>query len=187
MIGGVTTANADGSPADPHVPPRLHVPRPDEAVPADEMTMLRGWLDHLRGSAVYKVEGLDSEQLRWRPSPTANSLGGIVMHLGYCERWWLRAVFAGEEMDLSWTEDRFAGSFVVPDGWSADDVVAFYRAETTAADAVLEAAESLDLPSAGEMRPTTLRWIVTHLVEELARHVGHMDITRELVDGRTGR
>lgn len=186
MIEPVAT-NADGSIIDPHVPPTLHVPRPDEAAPADEATMLRGWLAHLRGSAVYKLEGLDDEQIRWKPSPTANSLGGIVVHLGYCERWWLRVVFAGEAMDLSWTRDRNAPTFVVPDGWSADDVIAFYRAETAAADAVLDAAESFDLPSAGEMRQTTLRWIVTHLVEELARHVGHMDVTRELIDGRIGR
>jgi hypothetical protein len=173
--------------ADPHVPPTLHVRRPDEAMPADETTMLRGWLDHLRGSAVYKLEGLDHEQLRWKPVPTANSLAGIVLHLGYAERWWLRVVFADEEMDLSWSLDRFARTFVVPDGWGVDDVVAFYRAETAAADAVLDAAESLDLRSRGELRPTTLRWIVTHLVEETARHVGHMDITRELIDGRLGR
>lgn len=149
--------------------------------------MLRGWLGHLRGSAVYKVEGLDDEQLRWRPAPTANSLGGIVMHLGYAERFWLRVVFAGEAIDISWTNDGYAQTFLVPEGWSVDDVVAFHRAETAATDAVLDGAASLDLPSRGELRPTTLRWIVTHLVEELARHVGHMDLTRELLDGRTGR
>lgn len=149
--------------------------------------MLRGWLTHLRASAIFKVEGLADEQLRWKPTPTANTLGGIVVHLGYAERLWLRVVFAGEAMDTPWTQDRYASTFVVPDSWSADDVVAFYRAETAAADAVLDGAASLDLPSRGEMRPTTLRWIVTHLVEETARHVGHMDITRELLDGSTGR
>ena len=77
--------------------------------------------------------------------------------------------------------------FVLPEGWSVDDVVAFYRAETAAADAVLDRAESFDLPSRGELRPTTLRWAVFHLIEETARHAGHMDITRELLDGRTGR
>ena len=41
--------------------------------------------------------------------------------------------------------------------------------------------------SRGEIRPTTLRWVVGHLIEETARHCGHMDITRELLDGRTGR
>lgn len=164
-------------------PPALHVPRPDEATPADEITMARGWLTHLREGAIYKLEGLDHDQLRWRPTPNANSLGAIVVHLGYCERQWLRVVYAGESMDLSWLSHMFD----LPDGWSVDDVVAFYRGETAAADAVLDGATSLDLPSAGPMRPTTLRWIVDHLLEELARHLGHMDITRELIDGSTGR
>jgi uncharacterized damage-inducible protein DinB len=147
------------------------------------MTMSRAWLTHLRESAIFKLEDLDDEQLRWKPAPAANSLGGIVVHLGYAERQWLRAIFAGEPMDTSWREHMFE----VPDGWSVDEVVAFYRSESAAADAVLDEADSMDLPSSGNLRPTTLRWVVTHMIEEIARHVGHMDITRELLDGRTGR
>jgi uncharacterized damage-inducible protein DinB len=161
----------------------LRVPRPDESTPADEMTMARGWLNHLRQSALFKLEDLDDDQLRWRPAPTANSLGALVVHLGYAERLWLRAIFAGEDMDMSWR----AHMFEVPDGWSLENVVAFYRSEMAAADDVLDRTGSFDLPSAADIRPTTLRWIVTHLLEEIARHVGHMDITRELLDGRTGR
>ena len=164
-------------------PPELRVPRPDETAPADEMAMARAWLVHLRESAIFKLEDLADEQLRWKPAPTANSLGVLVVHLGYAERLWARAIFAGEPMDMSWR----AHMFELPDGWSVDDVISFYRAETTAVDAVLDGAESFDLPSAGEMRPTTLRWVVYHLIEETARHVGHMDITRELLDGSTGR
>ncbi|HSO95712.1 MAG TPA: DUF664 domain-containing protein [Acidimicrobiia bacterium] len=145
--------------------------------------MLRAWLSHLRESAIFKLEDLDDEQLRWTPTPTANALGTIVVHLGYAERLWVRAVFAGEQMDMGWR----AHMFDLPSGWSVDEVVAFYRNETAAADAVLHAARSLDAPSAGKIRPTTLRWVVIHLIEETARHVGHMDITRELLDGRTGR
>jgi uncharacterized damage-inducible protein DinB len=145
--------------------------------------MARAWLTHLRESAVFKLEDLDDAQLCWRPAPTANSLGAIVVHLGYMERLWLRVFFAGEDMDMSWRERMFD----VPEGWSTADVVAFYRAETAATDAVLDAASSLDLPAASERRPSTLRWIVVHVLEETARHVGHMDITRELLDGRTGR
>ena len=52
-------------------PPELRVPRPDESTPADEMTMARGWLTHLRESAIFKLEHLDYEQLRWAPTPTA--------------------------------------------------------------------------------------------------------------------
>ena len=107
----------------------------------------------------------------------------IVVHLGYAERLWIRAIFAGEPMDMGWR----ARMFELPDGWGVDDVVAFYRAETALADAVLDQASSFDLPSSGDLRPTTLRWAVLHLIEETARHVGHMDITRELLDGRIGR
>jgi uncharacterized damage-inducible protein DinB len=147
------------------------------------MTMGRSWLTHLRESAIFKLEDLDDAQLRWRPTPTANSLGGIVMHLGYAERLWVRAFFAGQDLDLSFRQHMFD----VPDGWSTADVVGFYRAEMAAADEVLDRAGSFDLPSASERRPSTLRWIVLHVLEETARHVGHLDITRELLDGRTGR
>jgi uncharacterized damage-inducible protein DinB len=164
-------------------PPNLSVPRPEESAPLDEMPMARAWLQHLRDSAVFKVEGLDAEQVRWRPSPTSNSLGVIVVHLGYAERLWIRAVFAGEPMEMAWRTHMFE----LPDGWGYDEIVAFYRDETARVDAVLDQATSFDLRSRGDLRPTTLRWAVLHLIEETARHAGHMDITRELLDGKTGR
>ena len=106
-----------------------------------------------------------------------------MVHLGYAERLWLRAICAGEPMDMGWR----ARMFELPGGWGVDEAVAFYRAESTLADAVLDRAASFDLPSAGDLRTTTLRWAVYHLIEETARHVGHMDITRELLDGSVGR
>ena len=164
-------------------PPKLSVPRPEESVPLDEMPMARAWLQHLRDSAIFKLDGLDAAQLRWRPVPTANSLGVIVVHLGYAERLWIRAIFAGEPMDMTWRTHMFE----LPDGWGHDEIVAFYREESALVDAVLDGAGSFDQPSAGDLRPTTLRWAVLHLIEETARHAGHMDITRELLDGSTGR
>ncbi len=134
-------------------------------------------------SAIFKVEGLDPDQLRWRPTPGANSLGVIVVHLGYAERLWVRAIYAGERMDMEWR----ARMFELPDGWTVPDVVGFYREETELVDAVLDDAVSFDLPSSADFRPTTLRWAVFHLIEETARHVGHMDLTRELLDGSVGR
>jgi uncharacterized damage-inducible protein DinB len=167
----------------PETPPQLRVARPDETRPLDELAMARAWLDHLRRSAIFKVEGLDAAQLRWRPSTTANSLGVLVVHLGYTERLWLRAIAAGQQMDMAWR----ARMFDLPEGWGGEEVVAFYRDESRLADAVLDQVTSLDLASRGEFRPTTFRWAVFHLIEETARHVGHMDITRELLDGSTGR
>ena len=145
--------------------------------------MARGWLQHLRDSALYKVEGLSGAQLRWQPAPTANSLGVIVVHLGYAERLWIRAIFAGEPMDMGWR----AQMFELPEAWGVDEVVTFYRDETSLVDMVLDGAASFDVRSSGNLRPTTLRWAVSHLIEETARHVGHMDLTRELLDGSVGR
>ncbi len=164
-------------------PPTLRVARPEEAVPLEEMAMARGWLQHLRNSAIFKVEGLDPDQLRWRPTEASNSLGVIVVHLGYSERLWIRAIFAGEPMDMEWR----AHMFELPEGWTVDDAVSFYRAETALVDEVLDRAASFDPASAADFRQTTLRWAVFHLIEETARHVGHMDITRELLDGSVGR
>jgi hypothetical protein len=160
-------------------PPALHVARPEETRPLDELAMARAWLQQLRDS----VEDLDPTQLRWKPTPAANSLGVLVVHLGYTERLWLRAICAGEQMDMAWR----ARMFDLPEGWGAGEAVAFYREENRQADAVLDQISSLDLPSWGDLRPTTFRWAVFHLIEEAARHVGHMDITRELLDGSTGR
>ncbi len=159
------------------------MPRPDEAAPLDEHAMARAWLTHLRESAIFKLEGLSYEQLRWQPAPTANSLGVIVVHLAYAERLWFRAIAAGEPMDMEWRSHMFD----LPQGWEVDDVVRFYRQESALADAALDGVTSLDAPSRAAFRPTTWRWALFHMMEETARHVGHMDITRELLDGRTGR
>jgi hypothetical protein len=86
-------------------------------------------------------------------------------------------------MDMAWRQRMFE----IPDGWGVGRVIDFYRAESAAVDAVLDGERSFDAPSRAEWRRTTLRWAVVHLIEETARHLGHMDITRELLDGRTGR
>jgi uncharacterized damage-inducible protein DinB len=109
------------------------------STPADEMTMARNWLTHLRESAVYKIEGLDNTQLRWKPASTANSLGQIVVHLGYAERLWLRAIVAGEPMD---THARIRAARRLVGRRCRHE---FYRTETAAAD-VLDAAASFDEP-----------------------------------------
>jgi uncharacterized damage-inducible protein DinB len=163
--------------------PTLSVPRPDEPTPADEMTMARNWLQYLRDCAIFKIDGLDDDQMRWAPTETANSIGQLLVHLGYAERLWFRAIFAGEPMDMSWRQAMFE----MPNGWSASDVVAFYRAESAVVDAMLDGEPTFDAPSRAEWRQTTLRWAMVHMIEETARHLGHIDITRELIDGKTGR
>jgi hypothetical protein len=157
---------------------------PAEDVGRDEMAMARAWLEKLRESAVYKLDGLSAEQLQWKPTPAANSLGTLVRHLGLAERLWFRAICAGEPMDMEWRQTMFDP---IPDGWALDDVVGFYRDECAKADAALDACTSFDEPSRAPFRPTTWRWAMLHMIEETARHLGHIDITRELIDGQVGR
>ena len=118
--------------------------------PADEMAMARGWLDHLRESALFKLQDLDDAQLRYRPAPVANSLGIIVVHLGYAERLWFREIFVGEVMDTAWR----SAMFDLPDTWSVADVVAFYRAEIAAAGT---SCSTVPAPSTCRRRPTSAR------------------------------
>ncbi len=164
-------------------PPELQVPRPDR----DHASRRDGHGPGLAPAPArerdLQARGLDAQQLRWRPAPTANSLGVIVVHLGYAERLWFRAIAAGEPMDMAWR----ATMFELPAGWGVEEVIAFYRGECALADAALDRVPSLDLPSRADFRPTTWRWAMFHMIEETARHAGHMDITRELLDGRTGR
>lgn len=157
---------------------------------ADERTMLVAFLDYYRETMIATIDGLTEEQARFTPAPTANSLIGMLNHLAYVEHWWFHECFAGLEPELPdiFGDDRDA-DFKPP----ADQTIAFtidrYRAECARANAIVAAADLEDVAKheRGVSRGITLRWILVHMIEETARHAGHADITRELIDGVTGR
>jgi uncharacterized damage-inducible protein DinB len=159
---------------------------------ADEREMLTGWLEHHRGILIWKCEGLTAEQLRRRAVPPSTlSLLGLVRHMAQVERGWFRQVFAGEDIpDLyDWSADKDADFNDVDQADPAEALHAFEH-ECAASRQVVEQTQSLDVLSeqtserTGE--PWSLRWIVTHMIEEYARHNGHADLLRESVDGSTG-
>jgi uncharacterized damage-inducible protein DinB len=167
----------------------------DRARPAQnagEREMLTGWLEHHRGILIWKCEDLTAEQLRQRAVPPSTlSLLGLVRHMAEVERGWFRQVFLGEDVpDLynrSADEDADFN-----DAGQADPAEAFnvFERECAASRLVVTQAPSLDVLSkqASERtgQPWSLRWIVTHMIEEYARHNGHADLLRERVDGSTG-
>jgi uncharacterized damage-inducible protein DinB len=161
---------------------------------ADERAMLVAWLEYHRATLAMKCSGLDDEQLRERSVPPSSlSLLGLVRHMAEVERGWFRRVLGGEEAPrLYRSKEEPDGDF---DGVPTADVgQAFddWRAECQHAMELVEGAPSLEVagdfergdPRRGE--PVSLRWILTHMIEEYARHNGHADLIRERIDGSVG-
>jgi uncharacterized damage-inducible protein DinB len=144
----------------------------------DERELLLSWLDYLRGAVLRKVEGLDDTQARWTPEGRLISLLGIVNHLAHVEWRWIDGGMLGEKVSRS--EDEFS-----PGELTVVAVVATYRARAAATNAAVRAMRSLAEPCQRE-EGTDLRWVLLHLINETARHAGHADATRELLDGTTG-
>jgi hypothetical protein len=146
----------------------------------DERGTAMALLRFQRESFLRKVEDLDDEAARSSPVASGTSLLWLTRHLAYAESTWVLGRFAGRSGDVPPNE--------VPEGDTVAAAVEAYRATWEAVDEVVAGASFDDPCEVGEGRPTVdLRWIMGHLLEETARHAGHADIIRELLDGSTGR
>ena len=151
----------------------------------DERTTLLGVLQRQRDLVGWKLRDTTDEVLRPARTPTGMTPHGLVRHLTNVERSWLRDVFAGEAgLTYDWTEEDPDAEWRVPASLTMAGLLADYAAEARRGDAVVAAADSLDAVSA--RRGMSLRWILLHLVEETARHLGHLDVLREQADGSVG-
>jgi Protein of unknown function (DUF664) len=154
----------------------------------DERDLLNGFLDWYRAVVENKVSGLAFKDATRVMTPTGLSPLGIVKHLGDVEQSWFRHRFAAEEVELP-GDDDFHAAFNIEKGETCALVLAFYR-ESAAHSRRIVSSSSLDALSAGDTHPVygrvSLRWIMVHMLEETARHAGHLDIMREQIDGRTG-
>lgn len=154
---------------------------------------LLAFLAAQRDAVLSIVEGLDEEAWHRSVVPSGWTPAGLVEHLGGAERHWFQGVVAGSDAELPWDEglppyDPEA-AFVCDR--PAAEVIGYYRDQCARSDAVL-AVTPLSAPPRGrhgdpEMgEPPSVRWVVLHMIEETARHAGHLDIARELIDGQTG-
>ena len=152
----------------------------------DERQMLAQWLDVQRQTVFIKVAGLDEDQATRRlvGSPLT-TCSGIVRHLRYVERWWFRQVLEGEELAPPEPADQPDAPFRVPPGVRLADLLADYLAEYRHSEQIF-ASWDLDAVARNPSRPVSCRWVMVHMIEETARHNGHLDILRELLDGTTG-
>lgn len=155
---------------------------------ADELTTLTSFLDYFREVVIRKLEGVEEPGLRAVLVPSGlTTLGGIVRHLAFVEQWWFQSVYAGRDVDYPWTDEDPDADFLVPPGATADSLIALYRESCAESRRVVEADPDLDrVVPAGHHRQVSLRWILVHMIEETARHAGHLDLLRESWDGAVG-
>jgi hypothetical protein len=135
---------------------------------------------------LWKLEGLDDEQLRRPMPPSGTNLLGLVKHLGSVEYGWFCSVF-GREVEPLWFDPYSEEDMTVGPGETKAQIVDFYGRARAAADSVITELplETLGTPPTHTFE-VSLRWVLIHMIEETARHAGHMDIVRELIDGATG-
>jgi hypothetical protein len=147
----------------------------------DERQTVTALLQFQRESFVRKVTDVDEASARTALVDSGTTLLWLVKHLAQAESLWILQRFAGQEVDLP-------DATVHPDD-TVDGAVAAYRATWRRVDAVVSSAPSLDerCRDTGDVDGANLRWVLMHLLEETARHAGHADILRELIDGHTGR
>ena len=157
---------------------------PDQKPPrleGNEWETLRALLQYQRTSLVRKVTGISEQEARQELVGSGTSLLWLVKHMARAEAIWILRRFAGTDT-------------VIPDDTlhSSDttaSAVATYEQMWPTVDAVVAGAVSLDesCRDVGDETPVNLRWVLMHLLEETARHAGHADVLRELIDGQTGR
>ncbi len=146
---------------------------------------LSAFLDYLRETVLWKVDGVSDEEARRPMVASGTSLGGILKHLAFVERFWFRSVFAGEDVEFPWSEDDPDADFRVEEWETVAGLSEFYRAEIERSRAIA-AGVALKVQAANADFAISLRWVLVHMIEETARHAGHADILREMVDGETG-
>jgi uncharacterized damage-inducible protein DinB len=153
-----------------------------------EREMLEQWLEFHRTTLELKCEGLSDADRKRRPIETSNlSLHGLVRHMAEVERnWFRRALLPEPDTPPIWYDPAVEDSELVPlddADWSTDLDV--WRAECEHSR-IAAAPHDLDDTGLRHGKECSLRWIYVHMIEEYARHNGHADLIRELLDGAVG-
>lgn len=176
----------------PPVPPRP-APAEPSRTPDSERQTLTEFLDYYRDILARKAEGLSSADLARTTSSSNLTLGGLIKHMALVEDHWFDHHFMGSPEREPWASAPWDND---PD-WelttAADDspewLLTTFNESCERSRKIIDAApsvETMSIGDPGERGPWNLRWILVHMIEEYARHVGHADMLRESIDGETG-
>ncbi len=162
-----------------------HMPR---RVPftGDEKTSLLVSLERHRDAILRKLEGLSDADLRRPMTPSGTNLLGMLKHLACVEYAWFCSTFGRPTESLPPVTDDPNADFRIESNETTQDILDFYSRARTAANQAIAELDVDDQGTAWFGEPVSLRWVLIHMVEENARHAGHADIVRELLDGSVG-
>ena len=162
-----------------HEPPHFGAP----------VEVVAGFHRFLRETLIWKCEGLSEEQLRWSPVPSGTCLLGILKHSVEVERWWInRAIGNHPDLPMLWGTDDPDADWRVESDDTFTAIRARFEVEAMQTEALLAKVGWDDATYDGRPHNADLSvgWILSHMVEEVARHCGQADIIREMIDGQTG-
>jgi uncharacterized damage-inducible protein DinB len=151
-----------------------------------EKESLKVSLDRHRDAVLWKLEGLGDDDLRRSMVPSGTSLLGLVKHLAAVEYGWFCDTFGREIEPLPFDDDDPDADLRVRPEETTEDILAFYGRARAAADQAIDELDVEDTGTAWFGEAVTMRWVLIHMIEETARHAGHVDILRELIDGMAG-
>ncbi len=158
---------------------------------SDEKTTLTTMLDMQRSIVLWKLKGLSHEDAVRPLVDSGTSLLGSVKHLAFVERWWFDDFMASLSVDYPHSDDDPDADWRIEPGETIESISKLYADAVAAANEIVAAADNLDVVGSMDAGPQhrrerSLRWVLVHMIEETARHVGQMDIMRELIDGGVG-
>ena len=166
------------------------LPFPSPTLPAESRSaVFLGYLDYFRGVVTHKVEGLAATDVRHSRLPSGWTPIELVKHLTHVERRWLIWGFEGQPVADPWADRRDGRWYVAPDE-GLTEVLAALAAQAAETRRVVETHDLSEIGRPGDRwegaEPPTLERVLFHLLQEYARHAGHLDVVRELIDGETG-
>jgi uncharacterized damage-inducible protein DinB len=167
--------------------------RPEMPLAGSEQDTLIGFLDYQRATLEWKCRGLDDDQLRTTLHPTAITLAGLLKHLARVEDYWFGEVVAEQPTLEPWAGMPWAAEWQNHAAHTGEELRALWAGRVASSRQVVATALSAGDDGLGGTHPAwegqgrpSLRWVLTHMIEEYARHNGHADLLRESIDGETG-
>ncbi len=161
---------------------------------SDEKDLLLAYIAQQRDGLKYAAFGLRDDQLHLTPTSSALSIGGLLKHAAAMERGWIDTVLQRERKSREEQEAAYGDDFAV----GPDDTLKSLLADLDMAGdeteeeirKIADLGQAVPVPKGVPWFPQdvdawSVRWVLLHLVEELARHAGHADIVRESIDGAT--